>query len=324
MSLPQLCQSSSPCLSGGTIACVDAYGNVQPSCLAYFYGVGSTIFTGSPFSIPDTAHVDCRGTVCARLVERSPNAVLSSQELNGGTDCALTFCQASIQTGFADFNDLTVSLPGTTFVLEFRTYVWNAYIQRAYEWTFLSPVFNVTPVSPAILDVQFNLLVNQVFVYFDRETNMNSWPSSGRDSSCTREMETSTVLALGQDPYCTWVAEDTFVMSIGANAYMNESTIILLNPDSAITASEWVYGVYMTSLPAITLRGRIIGGVVLQDIFPRLPETLPVPTPVMYGPATISSCDLLNINAARSSGYAGRVFENIKFEIDLSQSETNE
>ncbi|KAJ1495712.1 hypothetical protein T484DRAFT_1761742 [Baffinella frigidus] len=251
LSLPLGCSVYGPCMTEAEMVCADAYGNVQPSCETCF---GSRCGF-SPSNIPSTfLGIDCPGSICVRLnaVKSPRGAVLSSTDLNGGKDCSKQFCQVSVATGYARYTDLTMSVPGTTYVLKW-------YTQTKVTWEFESPPFNVTPPAPRVDNAKFSPDMSQVVVHFDRDVDVRDEKLRGAQL-CHQELHQDFAESLGEEAYCTWTTRRALALSLGEAAYVNQTTLVRLADSSVITSTVEVGSILMTSLPATTEPERIVFG----------------------------------------------------------------
>lgn len=320
MSKLGLCSDLGQCRESASMACVDPYGNVQPSCQTCFtHGCGD-----SPLVWPTGMFVPCAGGVCVKLLQGPPDALLASATggVGGSTDCSRQFCTVSLaNNGVATFTDLTFSKFGTTYVIEFKAYVVDSYTEVIHEWVHVTEPFTVYPAAPRILTVAFTPSMGQLVVDFDRDTSMNAGGLTP-DTSC-EELHPDLLRAIGADPMCVWTLPSRLLISIGDGSTTSSATPIKLADDSRITASAYFEGPPATTLesfPATTQIGLIVNDYQIVELLPAYPPSLPVPLPEFYAPAKLNACTRLRADGAYSLGNAGRPFIDTEWSMDLDRS----
>jgi hypothetical protein len=335
MSLPDGFSELSPHLQGAILACVDEYGNVQTTCETCFdkYCGMSPMTIGSDFS------VDCPSQVCVKLY-RGPRglcrpfapdgedcgAKLLSLKL-GSTDCSRRFCGVDLggrvdsPAGFVYFTDLQVSEVGSGYQLKFYTNVGFKKSNEIVEWSYITPPFDVLPAAPRIERVQFTPTMAQIEIAFNKETNMNGYGVSGQSIDCSSDLDDSFLSTLGKTPTCIWTSNKILEVSLGEGATVTPETQVHLSTQSQIKFILGDQGRIVTSLPATTTEGIIVGGIVTPKYFPALPAQQPHPVAKLVGPSVLGACDKIQADSGLSSGFAGRLFGSVKWNIDLSKSQ---
>lgn len=321
LTYPGGCSSLSPCLLPGEMRCVDMYGNVQDSCK--MCREPNCLDT---FAITATAAQICpAGKMCVRLASPVPTgAKLYSTKL-GSADCSVNPCGSPLREGTlpvpAFFTDLTMTVPSTKYRLEFYVMVIDPIlIETIYTWTHTSPPFDVLPPAPRISAAVFSLTMSQLTISFDRKTSMNVGVSAPDDTSCFPELEPLFVAKLGLSPYCTWTSPYALLINLGLSAAADSSTRIMLSPQSRIIHQAVYDGVLMTSLPATTQLGVIVGGSPISVITVTPPPVLPTPQPIVIAPSNLGACDRVSADGSLSLGDASREFDMVRWGVDVQRS----
>jgi Ca2+-binding EF-hand superfamily protein len=319
ITLPGRCSALSPCIDAATIACVDAFGNVQPTCGTC---LGSACNIRPYGKLPSGMNIPCFGKVCVSIIQ--PEDALLRMG-SGGTDslnCAEKVCGEEIDTvsGLATFTQLVLTVPSPMYILKFTTYLVNERSRTVYEWTYISPLLNNLPPQPVLTKAQFSASLSSIVIQFDRSTNMNL--ISGRDStvSCDAVLDHTFVVTLGLGPACTWTSPSSYLILPGTGASAGPNTNVVLSNASYIVYREFFSGVEMTSLPASTTAGALVLGMPLKTVMLSLPDTIPRPVPILLGAEQLSSCDLLSLDAGLSQGSASRPFKGVRWSIDYDRT----
>jgi Ca2+-binding EF-hand superfamily protein len=319
LKLPDRCSALSPCIDAATIACVDAFGNVQPTCGTC---LGSVCNIRPYGNLPNGMNIPCFGKVCVSIIQPE-DAVLRMG--SGGTDglnCAEQACGEEIDTvsGLATFTQLVLTVPSPMYILKFTTYLVNERSRMVYEWTYISPLVNNLPPQPVLTKAQFSASLSSILIQFDRSTNMNLIPDQDNTVSCDAVLDHTFVVTLGLGPSCTWTSPSSYLILPGTGASAGPTTNVVLSNASYIVYSGFFSGVEMTSLPASTTAGAIVLGVPLKALMLSLPDTLPRPVPILLGAEQLSSCDLLSLDAGLSQGSASRPFKGVRWSIDYHRT----
>ena len=335
MSLPSGFSEKSPQLLHSNIVCVDEFGNVQPTCQTCF----GKDCGYSPMNVGDYFTVDCPSKICVKLY-RGPRGLckpfapdgfdcgvkLSSLSL-GSTDCSAKFCGVDLDAssgspaGFAFFTDLQISEIGVGYQLKFYTNVGYVKKQEKYEWSYITPPFDVLPAAPSIQSVKFTPTLAQIEILFNKNTNMNGFGRSRWSIDCKSEFDESFLKTLGDSPSCIWTSRSLLQISLGKNSFVTQTSEVRLLEGSDITSTEMAQGKLMTSLPASTTEGRIVGGVATPKYFPDFPAKTPDPVARLLGPLKLGACDKIRADTGLSSGFGGRTYDYVKWNVDLSKSE---
>ena len=319
MTLPGRCSTLSPCLDAAIIACVDAFGNVQPTCETC---LGSTCEIRPYGRLPTGMDIPCFGKVCVSVIEPEGASLHIGSGGTDGLNCAVDTCGVDIDTvsGFATFTQLVPSVPSPKYIFKFTAYMVHAQSRMVYEWTYISSRVNNMPPQPVLSKATFSISLSSILLVFDKPTNMNRDPGRERADSCDAVLERTFVMSLGLGPDCTWLDPSSYLVIPGPGASAGPTSQVTLNNASYIVYSSVFSGAYMTSLPASTTEGRVVAGVPLVAVMISLPNTIPTPIPIPLGPEQMSSCDLLSLDASLSQGSASRPFTSIAWSIDYDRS----
>lgn len=145
MNVPERCSEQAICADNGIMACVDAWGNVQPSCETR---LRNEIVT--PWIVPFGFKTACPNQICVTLVDGPALATVTSTSLT---------LQGS---GIATFTDTLISRAGGGYRLKFSTYVVHTYLQQVIEWSYITPPFVVRPPAPIVMSVVFTPSMSQL------------------------------------------------------------------------------------------------------------------------------------------------------------------
>jgi Ca2+-binding EF-hand superfamily protein len=314
MTLPRRCSALSPCLGHTTIACVDAHGNVQPTCSTC---IGDRCNIRPYGTLPMGMNLACHGMVCVSILAPSFGTLRQGSGRTSGINCAQGLCGASInpETGFATFTQLVLDIPSPDYVLKFSTFVVEKRSRLIYEWSYVTPSIENLPGAPILTSATFSMALNSIALKFDRPTSMNNL-----SDTCKAVIDEEFQQSLGANPSCTWTSKSEFLIVPGIGAYANQSTRVLLSKASNIVYDDVFVGVHMESGAASTINGTVVEGIVLPPVFLSLPHKLVKPDATILGAQELSACDLLDADASLSSGSASRPFKDIHWSVDYDET----
>ena len=320
MTLPGRCSALSPCRDSASIACVDAYGNVQSTCstclgdrcnIRPYQGKGYELPVGMETSLP------CFGKVCVSII--APSIAILRQGPGGaaGVNCAEQACSAVIdmETGFATFTQLVLDVPSPLYTFKFSALIVDPLTRVIYEWVYVTPHIDNLPPAPILHLATFSQSFTSISLSFTKPTNMNN----GSDT-CGAVLDQQFVTSLGVNPSCKWMDPSSYLIVPGTGAYVNETTQVLLRNESNIVFTDVFAGFRMESLRASTTLGVLVEGIALKPVLVTLPAVLPTPTPIILGAQEISACDLVRADASLSEGSATRAFASIKWSVDYAET----
>ncbi len=319
MTLPRRCSGLSPCLDNAQIACIDAYGNVQPTCTT---SIGSSKGLQPFGTVPVGMSDPCFGKVCVSIISPASGKLHQGASMTTGIDCHTETCGADIdqKTGFAFFTQILLDIPSPLFIFKFSTFVIDPKSRLIYEWTYISPAIENRPPAPILLKASFSVSFSSILLSFSRATNMNVISEEKGSDACAAVLDKEFLLTIGIDPACTWTDPQSYLIVMGKEDRVNERTTVLLNNASYIVYSDTFLGFHMTSPPATTSIGAILEGAALVPVKVSLPSLLPTPVPIVMGPQYLSACDLLSLDASLSQASASRPFTLVKWSLNYDRT----
>ena len=198
--------------------------------------------------------MDCPSKICVKLY-RGPRGLckpfaldgsdcgvkLSSSSL-GSTDCSAKFCGVDLDAssgspaGFAFFTDLQISEIGVGYQLKFYTNVGYVKKQEKYEWSYITPPFDVLPAAPSIQSVEFTPTLAQIEILFNKNTNMNGFGRSRWNIDCKSEFDDRFLRTLGDSPSCIWTSRSLLQISLGKNSFVTQTSEVRLLEDYHIAS----------------------------------------------------------------------------------------
>ena len=311
MSLPSRCAALSPCRDPAVIACVDAYGNVQPTCATCLGSQCdvrpySPLPTGMRFSIP------CHEQICVSILTPANGNLRVGAGGQSGIDCSLETCGVEIDqsAGMASFTQLVLNTPSSIFTFKFSTFVVNPSTRMIYEWIYISPPIENLPPSPILTRAAFSASFASISLSFDKETSMNRVPGVPLSVSdaCSSVIDAHFLQTLGVSPVCSWSSASSYLIVPGPGASAGPTTRVRLSNHSSIVYVYSFEGQRLVSMRASTDAGIIVQGIMITPVFLTLPPHLPTPEPIVVSALKLSSCDLLSLDASLSRGAAMRPF----------------
>ena len=301
------CSDLSPCMDPASIVCIDAYGNVQPTCTSCY----STSCCGqSPFNVPASLQGPCYAGVCAQLADISTGQSMSFWTADVITDCENASCSEPLLGGAATFPRIALSPPDSVFHIVFTTFIECS--GTMIPWSVTQQV-NVSAAPPIITNAFFSSSLATVNIVFDKSTNMRL----SQPSSCDI-FDPVFVAKLGAQALCTWTDPSTILILLGDGSSVTDTTQVLLSPNCGITNQNAT----SSEEQATTQEGAIVSGQLLAPINVSFPPILPSPEPIMVIPHDLGSCSRLQADASLSQGYAARPFASYSWGIDAYRSYT--
>ena len=299
------CSDMSPCIDQAMVVCIDAYGNVQPTCASPC--ITASCCGRSPFNIPADMRGPCYAGVCAQLGNRSGGRLMT-WTANVSIDCSKSPCSAPLLGGAAEFSSLALTPPGDGYSVHYFTFV--ECMGELLTWSAMQTL-NVYSAPPYIIFANFSDTLAFVEVFFDKSTNMRL----SQPSSCDI-FDPVFVAKLGVEPVCLWADSITLVILLGGASSVDNATQILLGPDCGITNQFAAPG----EMQSTTDVGAVVAGKVLSPVHISYPQVLPSPVPIIVIPHMLGACSRLQGDSSLSQGTAARPMASYNWGIDISQS----